>query len=638
MREGAPRDERRGRDPALWRAIAALSYVRRSVGGKVMAIVLATTAIAFVCAGSALLITELRQSRIAWRDDLATEANILALATVPALAAGDVDGARRSLEALRAKESIRIAAVYTPDGLLFASYARSGSTPPRVPPAADVARDSRGERAALLHDVTQNGARLGTIYLQAQYDVTGRVVAYLNVLLFVLLLGVTVALLTARWLRGAITTPLIAMANVARQVVERGDYTLRVREGTSDETGVVTRAFNRMLEEVQESDRRKDEFLATLAHELRNPLAPIRNAVRILDMPAADERTRKWGREVIARQVHHMALLLDDLLDVSRITRGQLELRREHVDLAQIVAVALETARPIVDRKRHQLDVVVPPEPIRLDADALRLSQAIGNLLTNAAKYTDPGGHIQLVVTREPDELRIRVRDDGIGLAPENMPNLFTMFSQVRSVVDRAEGGLGIGLALVKGLTGLHGGTVEAHSEGLGRGSQFTMRLPRALVVEDSLRLPAATDEVLAPTIKESVLVVDDNRDACESLAVRLRLSGYDVTTATSGPAALQLFPRVRPAAVLLDIGMPGMDGYEVAQRLRRDEAGRVAVLVALTGWGQENDKERARIAGFDAHFTKPVETDHLLAQLATLLATRARQAQAATPARSLGA
>ncbi len=231
-----------------------------------------------------------------------------------------------------------------------------------------------------------------------------------------------------------------------------------------------------------EADRRKDEFLATLAHELRNPLAPIRNAVRILDSDAADERQRKWGREVIARQVQRMSLLLDDLLDVSRITRGQLELKNDYVDLKSVVDVAVETARPLLDAKRHHLTVSLPAENVKLEADPLRLSQVIGNLLTNAAKYTDPEGQITLQAKLANTELVISILDDGIGLSPEVIPGLFTMFSQVNSAIDRAEGGLGIGLALVKGLVALHGGRVEARSEGLGKGSEFIVHLPHKVI------------------------------------------------------------------------------------------------------------------------------------------------------------
>jgi len=359
-----------------------------------------------------------------------------------------------------------------------------------------------------------------------------------------------------------------------------------------------------------DADRRKDEFLATLAHELRNPLAPIRNAVRILDSNAADEFQRKWGREVIARQVQRMSLLLDDLLDVSRITRGMLELRKDYVDLKSVVNVAVETARPLLDAKQHRLTVNLPGENIRLEADPLRLSQVIGNLLTNAAKYTDPGGRIELDASVANAELTIAIRDSGIGLSEEAMPGLFTMFSQVNSAIDRAEGGLGIGLALVKGLVALHGGRVEVRSEGLGRGSEFIVHLPHHVLAPAvaSAETPDHGKADAGAARRGRLLVVDDNRDAAESLGMVLRFMGYEVFTAFSGPEALETGARERPRAAIIDIGMPGMSGYEVARRMRHEAWGRNSVLIALTGWGQEQDKQAARAAGFDDHLTKPVD------------------------------
>jgi PAS domain S-box-containing protein len=380
---------------------------------------------------------------------------------------------------------------------------------------------------------------------------------------------------------------------------------------------------------LREADRRKDEFLATLAHELRNPLAPIRNAAKLLESPAADERQLQWGRDVISRQVQRMALLLDDLLDVSRITSGRLQLRKEPVDLAALVASAVETARPLIDAKRHSIDIVLPPEAVQLVVDPLRLSQALSNLLTNAAKYTDPAGHIRLVASLAQGSLALSVSDSGIGLAADAMPKLFEMFSQLDSAVDRAEGGLGIGLALVKGLVALHGGTVEATSEGPGRGSTFTINLPRTGLVAPKRQPyagPAPCHPHTGPRCK--VLVADDNGDAAQTLALILKMSGYDVHLATSGGEALQLARRERPDAMFLDIGMPDMSGYEVAGKVRQEQWGESALLVAVTGWGQPNDKEMARAAGFNHHLTKPVD----LEQVAQLLAAYSRQMEARYP------
>jgi CheY-like chemotaxis protein len=355
---------------------------------------------------------------------------------------------------------------------------------------------------------------------------------------------------------------------------------------------------------LRDSDRRKDEFLATLAHELRNPLAPIRQAVNIAQNPAATEQQKAWSHDVITRQVQHMSLLLDDLLDISRITRGTLELRRTRTPLAGIIESAVETARPAIEAKRHTLEVNLPDTRLQLEVDALRLSQVLSNLLTNAAKYTDPEGHIRVDAEVAGGEVRVRVADDGIGIAPEVLPHIFTMFSQVRTAHDRTDGGLGIGLALSRGLMELHGGTLEAHSAGLGAGSEFILRLPAQLPMPAAASDPTTPEE---PAVRSRrVLVADDNIDAGESLAMLLRLDGHEVELASNGPQAVELFDRMKPEIAILDIGMPGLNGYEVAMRIRQKASD--TVLIAVTGWGQEADKARAAASGFDHHFTKPVE------------------------------
>jgi signal transduction histidine kinase/CheY-like chemotaxis protein len=361
---------------------------------------------------------------------------------------------------------------------------------------------------------------------------------------------------------------------------------------------------------LQEADRRKDEFLATLAHELRNPLAPIRQASAVSRLPQATEAQKRWSHEVIERQVRHMALLLDDLLDVSRITRGRLALRRGTNTLAEMIEAAVETARPLVDSRHHALEVVTPQARILMQADPLRVSQIVANLLTNAAKYTDPNGRIRLVAALDADDVVIEVSDNGIGIAPESLPAVFDMFTQLRGTDDRA-GGLGIGLALTKGLVELHGGSIAVHSEGNGRGSVFTVRLPRG---ETPVAAPAPGDD-LEPraTSARRILVADDNRDAAESLAALLELEGHQVTLAYDGADALLAYDRVRPQICLLDIGMPHRTGNEVAAAIRSREHGGLPTLVAITGWGQDADRSQALAAGFDHHLTKPVDPAHLL-------------------------
>jgi PAS domain S-box-containing protein len=883
---------------AIGAALVATRHAARSVSGKLMLVVLLTTAIALLVAGTALVFHDLRENRQSWAADLATEASILALSTAPALAFDDRQAAEENLAALQARPSVRAAALYTPDGRMYASYVQRGEVgAPSSAPAAGSGVRIDGERVELMQPIVQNGEALGTIYLRARYDVMGRVRAYIGILALVMCVSLAVALLLSSWLQSVITAPMESMASVARQIVDRRDYSLRATKTTGDEIGVVVDAFNKMLDEVQsrasalehanaalqeevqvrlgaeaalarasvrlqstmgaaeiggwvwdlrtnevtvdrnfavlygradenelrgepaihqrqihpddlqavqaadaiakqtgilnsveyrvvrpdgtvrwvtsrgraqlddagkpillpglliditgrklaeqalrdseklyravgesidygvwvsdaagrniyasdsflrlmgvtqrecsefgwanslhpddahativawnecvqagapwyrehrvrgadgryhpilaqgvpirgdrghitgwaginldisrlkhteealrEADRRKDEFLATLAHELRNPLAPIRHAVRILDSPAADDAQRIWGREVIARQVRHMAWLLDDLLDVSRITRGQLDLKKDYVELQSIVEMAVETARPLIETKRHSLTINLPAEAVKFEADPLRLSQVISNLLTNAAKYTDAGGQITLAAALAEDELVISVKDSGIGLSPATIPGLFTMFSQVDSAIDRAEGGLGIGLALVKGLVALHGGQVAASSEGLGRGSEFEIRLPRVIVESASETRAEALHALGNPNAKlrGKLMVVDDNRDAATTLAAVLEMCGYEVVTVYSGAEALEVGARARPQAVLLDIGMPGLSGYETARRIRLEAWGRHTVLIAVTGWGQDDDKRKAQAVGFDHHLTKPVDPDDI--------------------------
>jgi PAS domain S-box-containing protein len=358
------------------------------------------------------------------------------------------------------------------------------------------------------------------------------------------------------------------------------------------------------------ADRRKDEFLATLAHELRNPLAPIRQAASLASHASATAEQIRWSNGVIERQAAHMARLLDDLLDVSRITRGRLEVRRSRVTLRSIVDAAVETARPAIDVGKHELRIELPAEPVQLDVDALRIAQVLGNLLTNAAKYTSAQGTIKLIAAREGSEAVVRVIDNGIGLAAEDLPRIFQMFAQVRPTLDRKEAGLGIGLALSKALVELHGGELEGRSEGLGKGSEFIVRLA---VAEPQPGVAAGIDEAAPATGTGSaaplrILIADDNRDACESLELLLQLEGHEVRVAYDGEAAIAALAGFRADIALLDIGMPGKNGYEVAAQIRKQPWGAAIHLVALTGWGQAEDQRRSEAAGFDAHLVKPVD------------------------------
>ena len=369
-----------------------------------------------------------------------------------------------------------------------------------------------------------------------------------------------------------------------------------------------------------EADRRKDEFLAVLAHELRNPLAPLRNAIQIVRMANHDPATVRplWG--MMERQIHQMVRLIDDLLDVSRITRGKLQLRKEPVEIASVVESALEMSGPIVERSKHAVEVSIPEGRHMVEGDRARLVQVIDNLVANAAKYTDPGGRIRIAVEPAGRQLRIHVKDNGIGIPKEMLERVFDMFTQVDRSLERSRGGLGIGLTLVRRIVELHGGTVVARSEGAGRGSEFTVTLPR--IEAETGAAPAAPSAATAAA-SHRILVVDDNRDAAASLMETLQLMGHEVRAAYDGLECLREAERFQPEMVFLDIGMPRLNGFDTAKRLRGEPWARNCLLVAVTGWGQDEDRRRAREAGFDHHLVKPIDFDALGAIIASYSARK---------------
>jgi PAS domain S-box-containing protein len=386
--------------------------------------------------------------------------------------------------------------------------------------------------------------------------------------------------------------------------------------------GVSVDLTNRkMLEEaLRESDRRKDEFLATLAHELRNPLAPIRYAVKVLDLKGPGTAEQRWAVELIERQTQHMARLVDDLLDINRITRNTLELRKESLELSAVIAAAVETVRPLIDKDGHELTTNLPPEPIHVNGDPVRLAQIFSNLLHNAAKYSKTergGGKISLTARLDGATVAISIQDNGVGISEPMLPRVFEMFAQLRKSIDQSEGGLGIGLALAKRLTEMHGGRIEASSAGIGKGSRFTVHLPIAHVEAASETNPSKPDLTYGP--RRRILIADDNADVAESFEVMLQMFGHEVRTAFDGLEALERAEQFRPDVIVLDVGMPKLDGYETARRIRRQPWGRDVVLIAVTGWGNEKDKNRSAEAGFDIHLVKPVDADTILKSVATL-------------------
>jgi PAS domain S-box-containing protein len=372
----------------------------------------------------------------------------------------------------------------------------------------------------------------------------------------------------------------------------------------------------RHAEELLRANLRKDEFLATLAHELRNPLAPIRTGMDLLALsPEEPARERTLG--VMRRQVSHMVRLIDDLLDVSRITRGKLELKRERVSLASVISSAIEASRPLIERKQHELQVAVSDGSLAFDADLTRIAQVVSNLLNNASNYTPSGGRIELSAEREGDWAVIRVRDNGIGIPQDRLEDVFEMFSQVHRTLERSQDGLGIGLALVRSLVEMHGGSVRAESAGADQGSTFTVRLPLAAV--STAEVGPAHSEIPHPDRARRILIVDDNEDAADLLTLTLKQAGYLTETAYDGPSALTSVEVFRPQIVILDIGLPGMSGYEVARALRQDARFAALALIALTGWGTPGDKQKALDAGFDLHLTKPIDVGGLNGALSQL-------------------
>jgi PAS domain S-box-containing protein len=388
----------------------------------------------------------------------------------------------------------------------------------------------------------------------------------------------------------------VALATVSQDITQRRQMEDQLRKLATD---------------LAEGDRRKDEFLAILAHELRNPLAPIRNALQIIRL-SSDRQTREQTRLLMERQLQQMVRLVDDLLDVGRITRGKLEQRRERVQLSAIIGSAVEISRPLIDRMGHELIALWPQQAIFVDGDLTRLAQVFSNLLNNSAKYMDRGGRIWLTARRQENEVEVSVRDIGIGIASDQLSRVFDMFSQADRSLERSQGGLGIGLTLVQRLVEMHGGRIEARSEGLGRGSEFIVKLP---IVEEPFTANGSTvnGELFAPKSSLRILIVDDNRDNADSLAMLLQIMGNETRTAYDGQQGVVAAGEFRPAVVLLDIGLPKLNGYEACRRIRQQPWGKDMLLIAVTGWGQEEDRRLSHDAGFDQHMVKPVDPQELM-------------------------
>jgi CheY-like chemotaxis protein len=376
--------------------------------------------------------------------------------------------------------------------------------------------------------------------------------------------------------------------------------------------------------DLSEANRRKSEFLATLSHELRNPLSPLTHMLEVLKRGGHDPALRESAVETMGRQLGQLVRLVDDLLDLNRITHNRIELRKGRVELASVIHQAMEALRPAAEASGHDLQATLPREPIYLDADSVRLTQVFGNLIHNACKYTKPGGWIRVRAERRGEEAWVMVEDSGVGIPTDQLHSIFDMFAQADGSPGRSQGGLGIGLTLVKRLVQMHGGTVEARSAGPGQGSTFTVRLPIASAPSEAHAVaatPSAT--ATAPATGRRVLVVDDNVDAASVLTLLLKMNGYESHMAHDGTSALESLDRLHPDVVLLDIGLPALNGYEVCRRVRERPSGRAAIVLALTGWGQEEDRRLSREAGFDGHLVKPVDFNALVTLMDSVAASR---------------
>jgi len=631
------------------------ALLNRSVRFKVTAVILATTLAALLVASAALLSYDVRRYRASVIADIRTQAAFLADANKVTLQYDDPKLAQESLSPLTIRQDILAAAIYTADGELFAAYegrGELGKPPPALDPRAvsDHRVSFAGGVTELAVPVIAENEEIGTVFLRASYDLGGRVQDYLLILGAVILLSLGVAAFISLQLQRSITAPVRAVSSVARKVVEQRDFALRAKKTTDDEIGVLVDSFNAMLSEVgsmtetlettnrrlrQETeerrsaeaalrvaDRRKDEFLATLAHELRNPLAPMVNALGMIDVSTLGPDAQR-ARDIIDRQLGHMVRLVDDLLDVSRITRGKLAVHMAEVELGGIIRSAVDTVRPVIEARGHQLDVALPDDAIYLRGDAVRLSQVFSNVLNNAAKYTPTGGHIALAAELEGDRVKVTITDDGIGMSKETLGMIFEMFTQAPGdKTSRAQSGLGVGLALSRRLVELHGGTISAKSAGPDHGSTFEVQLPASAKAKPTHDPAPSTTAATEPAVPQPrrILLVDDNVDFATSLAILLETLGHEVRVAHEAKGAIEAAAELRPHVAFLDIGLPDISGYEVATRLRALPECVDTTMIALSGWGQIDDRKRSYEAGFAEHLVKPVDLktiENVLAGLA---------------------
>jgi two-component system, sensor histidine kinase len=606
---------------------------------------LATTLAALLLNAVLVLAYEFDRYREARSRDLHTQAEILKQAIAPALVFDDPEAARQQLSPLSQKRDVSVAAVFRADGTLFARYAADPHDPTAAAanPLPQPGVHFAGGTLDLTEDILHDGELVGRVFLRASYDMEHRLESYALIEVIVIALSMALAVFLFGRLQKAITGPVARIAEVAQEVVQRREWGLRAPTSDSRDIGALVDAFNRMLQEMEtttfelnremaerqraedelrRADRRKDEFLATLAHEIRNPLAPMMNAISLLRHADVPEAARAKSIAILDRQLRHVVRLIDDLLDVSRISTGKLSLHKEDVDLIAVLRSALELIEPVARERQLALVSLADEEECVIEADPARLLQVFSNLLSNACRYTPLGGRITIAVERAAGRVDVAVEDTGVGIDASLQERIFDLFEQGDKSLERGNTGLGIGLTLARQLVVLHGGTLRVESEGAGRGSRFIVSLPLPTRARPASTRVAPQEQAHGEALR--VLLADDNIDYVNSMQTLLEAAGLTVTSVHDGLAAVAA-ARADPFDVaILDIGMPGLNGYEVARRLRAAPATAGIALIAVSGWGQESDKRDALEAGFDRHLVKPVSVQVLLEALATVRTGRA--------------
>ena len=605
-----------------------------------------TTLLAILLSAGALLVYELTVYRNAGVADMRTQADLIARSTATAVEAKDTRSAWESLYLLRQQPQIRAAAVYGDDGALIASHTsqQGHQVHARVPIDSDAwGPRFHGSLLEVIQPIELNGRRVGMLYLKAEHGVWERFAAFALIVLAVSGVSLVAAYYLFVHLQRRITAPLEKMTEVARDVIGSHDWSLRAPATAYRDLDVLVDAFNRMLSEcevrtseleremvrregveqaLRQADRHKDAFLATLAHELRNPLSPMTSAVALLQMPDAPPPARDKALAVLERQLQHMVRMINDLLDASRVATGKLSLVMAPVNLSDLVRTACDGALPLAQKQGLRLDVELPRKALYVSGDTVRLTQVFANLLNNACRYTPEGGHVQVSLSAEGGSAVVSIADTGIGVEAGMQDRIFELFEQADQTLQRGSAGLGVGLTLSRQIIQLHQGTLSMRSEGLNQGSCFTVRLP-LLPGEPRPPEPDAHKDAPSPLRPLHILIADDNVDLTASFAAVLSSYGHRVEVVHDGVAAMQAV-RIRvPDVALLDIGMPGLDGYEVARQLRADATLHDIHLVAITGWGRDADLEAARAAGFDRHLLKPVNPEDLQRLLAELCRQR---------------